>query len=244
VLVQLLVSVRSPDEVAPAVAGGADIVDAKEPTRGSLGSVSPDILAGIAAVVPPESEFSIALGDVRQRSDVARTLGRVNVGGRSGVVYLKLGFSGVDSPMRIEQLIADAVRCAERIIPTPLIVPVAYADSERASTIGPTLLLRVAADAGAAGVLLDTHRKDGKALLHWCDARTLALWVAEARRRGLLAALAGGLGALDIPSIRRIGPDVVGVRGAACEGGRLGRVSSRRVRELRAALTEVSEPMI
>ena len=37
---QLLVSVRSAVEVAPALAGGADIIDAKEPDRGSLGAVS------------------------------------------------------------------------------------------------------------------------------------------------------------------------------------------------------------
>ena len=34
---RLLVSVRSAEEVSAALAGGADIIDAKEPERGSLG---------------------------------------------------------------------------------------------------------------------------------------------------------------------------------------------------------------
>jgi len=46
------VSVRSAGEVAAAVAGGADIVDAKEPTAGSLGPVSGRVLREIARCVP------------------------------------------------------------------------------------------------------------------------------------------------------------------------------------------------
>ena len=42
---RLLVSVRSADEVAAAMAGGADIIDAKEPARGSLGAVDAATLA-------------------------------------------------------------------------------------------------------------------------------------------------------------------------------------------------------
>ncbi|HEY0776746.1 MAG TPA: (5-formylfuran-3-yl)methyl phosphate synthase, partial [Gemmatirosa sp.] len=36
--------------------------------------------------------------------------------------------------------------------------------------------------------------------------------------------------------VREIGPDVVGVRGAACDGGRTGRISAERVRALRAGV--------
>src|SRR4051812_47948913 len=43
-VMELLVSVRSAKEVEAALAGGADIIDAKEPSRGSLGAVSPKVL--------------------------------------------------------------------------------------------------------------------------------------------------------------------------------------------------------
>ena len=45
---RLLVSVRSAAEVAAALAGGADIIDAKEPSRGGLGAVDPEDLEAIA----------------------------------------------------------------------------------------------------------------------------------------------------------------------------------------------------
>ena len=40
----------------------------------------------------------------------------------------------------------------------------------------------------------------------------------------------------DLKRARRLGADIVGVRGSACEGGREGTVSAARVRALRAAL--------
>src|SRR5439155_997913 len=51
---------------------------------------------------------------------------------------------------------------------------------------------------------------------------------------GLFAARAGGLSGPDLARARSLGADVVGVRGAACVGGRTGRVSRARVAALRA----------
>ena len=62
---QLLVSVRSEAEVAAALAGGADLIDAKEPALGSLGPVGGAELLAIAARVPETVPLSAALGDFR-----------------------------------------------------------------------------------------------------------------------------------------------------------------------------------
>jgi (5-formylfuran-3-yl)methyl phosphate synthase len=48
--------------------------------------------------------------------------------------------------------------------------------------------------------------------------------------------VAGSLALDDVGAVARIGPDVLGVRGAACLGGRSGKISIRRVRELRQRL--------
>jgi hypothetical protein len=61
----------------------------------------------------------------------------------------------------------------------------------------------------------------------------LAQWVDKAHDAGLLVALAGQLTADDLSFVREAGADIVGVRGAACEGGRNGRVTAERVRQLR-----------
>ncbi len=235
---QLLVSVRSAAEVGPALRGGADIIDAKEPDRGSLGPVSPATLAEILARVPPECPFSVALGDVTSTSEVVTVIGALELPARPGPTYLKLGFAGVRSPEIVTSMLAAAVH-AMAGKGTGTVVAVAYADAARAGSIAPELIPACASAAGARGILLDTHTKDGNGLLAWLASHALADWVARARREALLTAVAGGLTLEDADTVAAAGADVLGVRGAACEGGRQGRVTSRRVRALRQRLDQL-----
>jgi uncharacterized protein (UPF0264 family) len=237
---ELLVSVRSEAEVAPALAGGADILDAKEPYHGSLGPVSPQVLADIIAQVPGEQALSIALGDFVAPDEVVAAFSSRPLTPRSASLYLKLGFAGVSAPDRLETMIATAVGASHQHEASPLVVVVAYADSARAASASPDTISRIAAECGAAGVLLDTQVKDGQGLLSWMDVPALRLWVERGRDAGLLTALAGGLQLDDIGPVSAANPNVVGVRGAACDGGRDGRVNARRVQALRERLSSFS----
>ena len=72
---QLLVSVRSAEEVGPALEGGADIIDAKEPDRGSLGPVvGCDARRDIRRVPPENQPVSVALGDLASVEERCRRL--------------------------------------------------------------------------------------------------------------------------------------------------------------------------
>lgn len=233
---QLLVSVASAAEVGPALSGGADIIDAKEPSRGSLGPVSPATLAEILALVPPHCPLSIALGDLASTEEVITAITSLELPVRPAPTYLKLGFAGVRSPEMVTRILATAVAVVAAKGSRALIVAVAYADAARAGTLVPELIPGSAQGAGATGVLLDTHTKDGIGLLGWLAPPALTGWVASARREGLLTALAGGLRLENLDTVSAAEADVVGVRGAACEGGRRGRVTASRVRELRQRL--------
>jgi (5-formylfuran-3-yl)methyl phosphate synthase len=229
---QLLVSVRSAAEVEPALAGGADILDAKEPSHGSLGAVAPDTLGQILECVPADRPFSVALGNVVDQREVAVAITSLHLPRRPSPVFLKLGFAGVRSPEAISGLIQCAkTTTAKRS--SARVVAVAYADADLAGTLAPETILRIAYRAGAAGVLLDTHTKNGKGLFCWLTLSRVRDLVAIAREWGLLTAVAGELRPTDVESVSRAGPDVMGVRGAACEGGREGRVTADRVRALR-----------
>jgi uncharacterized protein (UPF0264 family) len=133
-------------------------------------------------------------------------------------------------------MIATAVAASHRHQASPHVVIVAYADSVRAATASPDTMSRIAAECGALGVLLDTQVKDGQGLLSWMDLPALERWVERSRGAGLLTAVAGGLQLEDIGRVRVANPDVVGVRGAACDGGRDGKVDAGRVRALRERL--------
>src|SRR4051812_20554200 len=181
----------------------------------------------------PTATFSVALGDVSTVDEVEATLASVHLPKRTAPTYLKLGFAGGRSPKHVGRLLSAAVQTLGHGYSTVRIVAVAYADHERADSISPDLLLPVAEQVGAAGVLLDTYVKDGRGLLDWWKRTALEAWVSDARARGLLTALAGALSLGDVEVIRMVGPDIIGFRGAACEGGRSGRVSAERVRLLR-----------
>jgi uncharacterized protein (UPF0264 family) len=237
---ELLVSVRSAAEVGTALAGGADIIDAKEPSRGSLGAVSPEVLAQMMTRVPGDVSVSVALGDHSNLDEVVSAVTSLQLPRRQAPLYLKMGFAGVRPLDRIERLIATAVAASSESAAAPRVVAVAYADATRAGTAPPDAITDLASRAGAAGILLDTYSKDEIGLLGWIESEALKCWVGNASGAGLITALAGGLGLDDLERVAAVSPDVLGVRGAACRGGREGRVDLRRVRALRHRLNLVS----
>ena len=223
---RLLVSVSNAFEVSAALAGGADIVDAKDPSKGALGAVSIDVLQRIGSAVARRCTFSAAGGDATTEAELAQ---RVREFTANGVEWIKIGFAGVSSQAHVRSLIAAAVNAAG----SAKIVTVGYADAAWGSTIGSADLMKTAADAGAAGVLLDTVDKLGPGLCSLVPIPVLAHWVDACHSAGMLAALAGKLTAADLPRLAEIGADIAGVRGAACVNGRTGCVSAEKVRELR-----------
>jgi (5-formylfuran-3-yl)methyl phosphate synthase len=240
---RLLVSVRAADEVIAALTGGADIIDAKEPKRGSLGPVAPEVLRRILQEIPDDCPASVALGDVATTAEIVNAIQRLPLSRRSSSLYLKLGFAGVRSSDQVRHLLEAAVSLCSRIPGLARLVAVAYADFERAGSLAPPLISDLATEIGAAGVLLDTQLKDGRGLLNWLSADGLADWVTTAREYGLMTAISGSLQAADLPLACGARPDIIGIRGAACTGGRGGRVSQDRVRRFREALAWAALPL-
>jgi uncharacterized protein (UPF0264 family) len=224
---RLLVSVRSAEEAAAAVDGGADLIDAKNPLAGALGAVSLDVLRAIARAVDGERPVTAALGDGFDEASLER-LARGYASAGAGMV--KVGFAGISMPTRVTALLAAARRGAGD---RANVIAVAYADADRVGSAHPRAILEAAARAGVAGVLLDTADKTGPGLRGLIGPAALQTWVAAAHGAGLLVALAGKLTADDLDVARDAGADIVGVRGAACDDGRTGRVVAERVRALR-----------
>ncbi len=233
---QLLVSVSDAEEVAAAVAGGADIIDAKNPAAGALGAVEPHILRAIRRAVAGPHPVSAALGDAPSpeflRNAIPAAIGL-------GLSFVKLGFAGLSDPERIRSLLALAIKIGSHENRGPGVVAVAYADWRRAGGPEPERLIDLAARAGAAGLLLDTAAKEGNSILDLLPEAELASIIGRTRASGLFCALAGGLKRENLEAAVALAPDIIGVRGAACDGGRRGRVHGGRVAALRAVLDGV-----
>ena len=239
-----MASVRDPEEAALALLEGADILDVKDPRHGALGACPPSVLRAVTALHDRGGaggrtvRVSAALGDAAHQPG---TFALAAAGAAAcGVDDLKIGLRGAPEVSRTIELLAAVVEAARATAPGVRVVAGAFADSDLVGSIPPALLADAAARAGADGCLIDTAIKDGRALFDHLDAGTVAAFVADCRRRGLLCGLAGSIRAEHLPLLLEIGPDVIGVRGAICEGGREGRLDPRRLREWREALSRGS----
>jgi uncharacterized protein (UPF0264 family) len=234
---RLLVSVRSAGEVAAAVAGGADIVDAKEPALGSLGAVSGRVLREIGLCMPASMPLSVALGDPKDVAALDAAMAALHgLAPRPTRAYVKIGLSVAGDGAKA--LLAALVDLASRTAIRPSVIAVAYADYIAAGAPSPETVAHLAAATGADGVLLDTWGKDGGDLFHHLAEPALRAWIEQARAAGLLVALAGSLSIKGVRAVAELPADIVGVRGAACIGGRTGVLSEGRVAELKAALAQ------
>ena len=224
---RLLVSVKNAEEAIAALAGGADLIDAKDPAAGALGAVSLGVLRDIHSTVAGLRPVSAALGDAIDEAAIEQSAWAYALGGAS---LVKIGFAGVSSRMRVGDLITAAMRGAAHHAD---VIAVAYADADRARSLDPRLIVEAAVHAGAAGVLLDTADKHGPGLRALMTPAALGAWVTAAHDAGLRVALAGKLSADDLEFVRDAGADIAGVRGAACESERTSQIVPGKVRELR-----------
>ena len=234
---RLLISVADAAEARIALEGDADIIDVKDPTRGALGAADDTVLREVATLVGAARPVSAALGDATDERSV-ETAARIAASER--VAYVKIGFAGVAELGRVEGLLAAAVQGVRNVSESSGVVAVAYADAARVGSAPPERIIEAAERARAVGVLLDTARKDQGALFDIMDQVTVGRWVRLAHEAALTVALAGSLTGADLASARALGADIAGVRGAACEGGRTGRISRERV----AALVSANRRMI
>lgn len=210
---RLLVSVVSATEAERAVAGGADIVDVKDPGEGALGAPSPRILSEVVRVVDGAAPVSVALGDL---PDIPHTAALAARGAAlSGVAYVKVGLRGMpelDRAVAVMSAVADAVGSDTAVIAA------AYADAEALDppALSPAWLPLLVERTGIAGALVDTFVKDGRGLYGWLSVPELTDLIDRTHSGGGSFAIAGQL---RLGELRRVDADLVGVRSAVCRGG-------------------------
>jgi uncharacterized protein (UPF0264 family) len=222
---KLLVSPRDIEEARRSLA--ADIIDVKNPAEGSLGANFPWVIRSIRALT--EKPVSAAIGDFDFRPGGAALA--AYGAACAGVDYVKVGlmFDGRD---RAAALASAVVKAVKGEFPTKKVVIAAYSDFLRLSTIPPLETVKVAAEAGADVVMVDTGRKDGQSTFRFMDDDALTGFVATARDLGLETAIAGALRFEDIERLRRINPSIIGVRGMVCGGDRAAGIREELVLEL------------
>lgn len=238
---QLLVSVVSEVEIRAAIRGGADIIDVKNPSEGSLGASFPGVIGRIRELTPTAIPVSAAVGDMPHLPGTAAlaALGAA----MCGVQYVKVGLFGSRRPQDAVFLLSEVSRAVHAYDPDIMVIATAFADAHKVGALPPDALPDASAEAGADGCMLDTAVKGEGTLLTNLAEGQLRSFVAQCRRLGLLCALAGSLGEADIPQICELGADIVGFRSAVCRGDRAsGRVTASKVERLKRLIGEYVSP--
>lgn len=229
---KLLISPKNETEAVEAIAGGADIIDVKNPNEGPLGANFPWVIRRIRQVAPANIEVSCTLGEAPNRpgSMALASLGAAT----TGVNYIKAGLYGLKTLEDAVYLMQSVTKAAKEYNPYIKVVASGYADANRISTVDPLLVPEIARKSQADIAMLDTAIKDGKTLFAFLAKSQLQCFVDAAHRYGLKAALAGSLQKEDLPTVYTLGADVVGLRGAACTlGDRVnGQITRKKVQEL------------
>lgn len=209
---RLLVSVRSAEEAAVALAAGADLIDVKDPTRGPLGMAHHEAVAAVLAAVKGQVPVSAALGEW---SPTILTDAHWHL--EQPVQYLKWGLSGnADNQQWGEQQLET-----RRQVPAAVeVVAVAYADHDKANAPPPAEVAKFAKRYRYRTFLLDTFTKDGRSLLDHMTAAEVAELVANLKRGSVAVAVGGSLKPEDLKKLKDVSPDWYAVRGSVCAGGK------------------------
>ena len=226
---KLLISPIDIEEAKDAEAGGADIIDVKNPKEGSLGANFPWVIRAIKKVV--SKPLSATIGDFGFKPGTASlsALGAAV----AGADFIKIGLFDIRTKEQALILLQNVKKAVADYDSSKKVVAAAYADFERLNTLSPFDLPDVGQKAGIDIVMIDTGIKDGRGLFDFMSEEQVAEFTSSAKKVGLGTALAGSLGWEDIKTIQRISPDIIGIRGLVCGGDRNRRIQRKEVERLK-----------
>jgi hypothetical protein len=217
--IQLLISPKTIEEAKIVISSRVGIIDCKNPDEGSLGANFPWIIKEMKDLIPKNSSqlLSATIGDFPNLPGSASlaALGAAV----SGADLIKVGLKG---PKNIEEgikLMKNVVKAVKNYNKNIKVVTAGYADYERMKTSLNFLAIpTIAFESGADVAMLDTYIKDKKGLFDFLNVNQLIGFKKKAEDLNLRVALAGNLTQSVLSKIRKIKPDIIGVRSMVCEG--------------------------
>ncbi|MHA1932892.1 MAG: (5-formylfuran-3-yl)methyl phosphate synthase [Promethearchaeota archaeon] len=217
--IQLLISPKTIEEAKIVISSQVDIIDCKNPDEGSLGANFPWIIKEMKEMLPKNFSqlLSATIGDFPNLPGSA-SLAALGAAA-SGADIVKVGLKG---PKNIEEginLMKNVVKAVKNYNKDIKVVTAGYADYARMeSSLDFLAIPTITAKSGADIAMLDTYIKDGKGLFDFLNVKQLIEFKKKAHDLNLKVALAGNLRNSVLSKIRRINPEIIGVRSMVCEG--------------------------
>ena len=233
-IMKLLVSPINVEEAIICKLGGADIIDVKNPKEGSLGANFPWVIKAVKNAAGTIG-VSATIGDFNYKPGTASlaALGAAV----AGADYIKVGLYDIQTREQAMEMLTKIVRSVKDYDKNKKVVASGYSDYKRINSISPFELPAVGEAAGVDIVMMDTGIKDGRSTFEFLNNEELKEFVTSARDHGLQTALAGTIKFEDIPSLKSISPDIIGVRGCVCGGDRNSSIRKELVEKLRSEIS-------
>jgi len=217
--IKLLISPKTIEEAKIVILANVDFIDCKNPEEGSLGANFPWIIKEMKNLIPTNSSqlLSATIGDFPNLPGSASlaALGAAV----SGADIIKVGLKGpktIEEGIKLMKCVVKAVKNYNKEI---MVVTAGYADYSRMDAGLDFLSIpTIAAKSGADVAMLDTYIKDKKGLFDFLNVGQLIEFKEKANQLNLKVALAGKLKKNVLHKIRKVSPDIIGVRSMVCEG--------------------------
>jgi uncharacterized protein (UPF0264 family) len=216
---RLLVSVRSKAETQEALAGGAQVIDIKEPEAGPLGKAKDTVCREILGLVAGRRPVSAAMGEMLD-AELPSAACRLQ--------FVKWGLANCAGrkDWRANAVELSAALSLRLAACTPVFV--AYADHAFANSPPVEDVARWCVRKRIPVLMIDTFSKTGKTLLDWLSLERLRSLAEQCRAAGVRLALAGSLGTFEINMLQSLPVEWIGVRAAVCRGRQRNRIIDRR----------------
>lgn len=248
-MVKILISPINEEEIIETLKGEPDIIDIKNPKEGSLGASFPWIIKNAYCIIneylksinfKKEIKLSAVIGDFPNLPGSASlaALGAAVC----GADYIKIGLMGPSNEEEALNIIKNVVKSVKEYDNNKKVVISGYADFKYIKkSINPLILPKLCNYASADVVMVDTAIKNGKSLFDNLSINEIGEFIDISHEYNLEVAIAGSLKFEDLKIIKKLNPDIIGVRSMVCENfdRNNGKIQSNFIKQIKYQLNSI-----
>ena len=220
----LLVSIKDFSEISDELINLVNIIDLKDPSRGSIGSWKLSEIRKVIKLYKSKIIISATLGDI---FDNKRFLNKLEKFDELNLDFIKFGLLSHNCNSLYDKIKLISLKKYKTDL-----VCVIFADKDEKLKKTKNKISHIK-DYGINHILLDTFVKINGDIFDFCDIEDIEDFINLCKEYKIKIGIAGGLKEYQIPSIINLSPDIIGFRSAVCENrSRTGMIQKKKLKKI------------
>ena len=220
----LLVSIKDFSEISDDLIDFVNIIDLKDPNKGSIGSWEPSEISKVVKLYKSKIKISATLGDI---FDNKKFLTKLEKFDELNLDFIKFGLLSHNFNSLYEKIKLVSLNKYKTDLVCVIFVD---KDEKLKNTKNKISYLK---DSGINHILLDTFVKIKGDIFEFCDIEEIEAFINICKEYKIKTGIAGGLKEYQIPSIINLNPDIIGFRSAVCENrSRSGIIQKKKIKRI------------